>query len=155
MIGTLQSDLARLKKAYAQLLRQYHRQMQTQSPALLVLSAKDVNQALRRSRHLKQYNAYRREQANAIVELQNEMTQKEKILEVEKSEKEVLKTQEEANKQELRKESQQQDKIVKALQKTRKNFVKNYAIRKLLETNSRRASKIWSAKKSRPPGLPL
>lgn len=122
VIGTLQSDLARLKKAYAQLLRQYHRQMQTQSPALLVLSAKDVNQALRRSRHLKQYNAYRREQANAIVELQNEMTQKEKILEVEKSEKEVLKTQEEANKQELRKESQQQDKIVKALQKDEKKL---------------------------------
>ncbi|MFM8317171.1 MAG: murein hydrolase activator EnvC family protein, partial [Bacteroidota bacterium] len=93
VIGTLQADLIRLKKAYAQLLRQYHRQMQTQSPALLVLSAKDVNQALRRSRHLKQYNAYRREQANAIVELQNEMTQREKILKVEKSEKEVLKTQ--------------------------------------------------------------
>ncbi|MFM7380243.1 MAG: murein hydrolase activator EnvC family protein [Bacteroidota bacterium] len=122
VIGTLQADLIRLKKAYAQLLRQYHRQMQTQSPALLVLSAKDVNQALRRSRHLKQYNAYRREQANAIVELQNEMTQKEKILEVEKSEKEVLKTQEEANKQELRKESQQQDKIVKALQKDEKKL---------------------------------
>ncbi|MFM8960617.1 MAG: hypothetical protein ACKOKH_10185, partial [Bacteroidota bacterium] len=49
VIGTLQADLIRLKKAYAQLLRQYHRQMQTQSPALLVLSAKDVNQALRRS----------------------------------------------------------------------------------------------------------
>jgi septal ring factor EnvC (AmiA/AmiB activator) len=122
LIGSLQADLIRLKKAYAQLLRRYHRQMQTESPALLILSAKDVNQALRRSRHLKQYNTYRREQAEAIAELQKEMTQKEKILEVEKSQKEELKTQEEANKQELRKESQQQDQIVKSLQKDEKKL---------------------------------
>lgn len=122
VIGSLQADLQRLKKTYAQLLRQYQRQMQSQSPVLLILSAKDVNQALRRSRHLKQYNTYRREQAEAIIELQKEMTQKEKILEVEKSEKEELKIQEEASKQELRKESQQQDKIVKALQKDEKKL---------------------------------
>lgn len=122
VIYSLQSDLKQLKNAYALLLRRYHRQMLSESPALLIFSAKDVNQALRRSRHLKQYNTYRREQAEAIVELQNEMTQKEKILEVEKSQKEELKGQEEANKQELRKESQQQDRIVKSLQKDEKKL---------------------------------
>ena len=69
-----------------------------------------------------QYNKFRRGQVEELIELQNKMTQKEKILEVEKSVKEILKTQEEANKQELRKESQQQDKIVKALQKDEKKL---------------------------------
>ncbi len=122
VIRSIQADLKRLKKAYSQLLLQYQRQIQTASPAILILSAKDVNQALRRSRHLSQYNKYRRDQAEAMIKIQNEITKKERNLEIEKIEKEALKTQEEINKQELRKESQQQDKIVKALQKDEKKL---------------------------------
>lgn len=122
VIRSLQADLQKLKKSYAHLLRRYQRHIQSLSPTLLVLSAKDVNQALRRNIHLKRYNAYRREQAEAIIELEKEMTVKEKSLELEKAEKEDLKSQEVANKEELRKESQQQDKLIKDLQKDEKKL---------------------------------
>jgi len=122
VIRSIRADLKRIKQAYSQLLLQYQRQRQTVSPALLILSATDINQALRRSRHLMQHNKYRRDQVEELIKLQDELTLKEKVLEGERKGKEELLTQEEANKQELRKESQQQDKIVKALQKDEKNL---------------------------------
>ena len=122
VLNGLQTDLTRLRQRYGQLLRQYQRQIMAPSLPLLVLSANDINQALRRSRHLKQYNQFRREQAAAIVDLQVELGQKEKLLQAEKDRKEELKSKEEENKRAIKQESQEQDKVVKALQKDEKKL---------------------------------
>lgn len=122
VLNGLQSDLHRLRQRYGQLLRQYQRQMMAPTVPLLVLSANDINQALRRTRHLKQYNQFRREQAAAIVDLQQELGQKEKLLQAEKDRKEALKSKEEENKNALKQESQEKDKVVKALQKDEKKL---------------------------------
>lgn len=122
VVLSLHSDLQRLKQRYAALLRQYHRKMHAHNSSLLVWSAPDLNQALRRSRHMRQYNAFRREQAQAIQELSSEMQQKEQELEVEKEAKVELKLQEQANRAALQKESQEQDKVVKELRKDEKKL---------------------------------
>ncbi len=122
VVQSLQVDLKQLRERYAQLLRQYQRQIMAPSMPLLILSANDVNQALRRTWHLRQYNQFRREQAAAIVDLQQELNQKGEILQAEKERKEELKAKEEENKNALKQESQEQDKIVKALQKDEKKL---------------------------------
>ena len=98
VVQSLQVDLKQLRERYAQLLRQYQRQIMAPSMPLLILSASDVNQALRRTWHLRQYNQFRREQAAAIVDLQEELNQKGEILQAEKERKEELKAKEEENK---------------------------------------------------------
>ena len=122
VVQSLQVDLKQLRERYAQLLRQYQRQIMAPSMPLLILSASDVNQALRRTWHLRQYNQFRREQAAAIVELQQELNQKGEVLQAEKERKEELKAKEEENKNALKQESQEQDKVVKALQKDEKKL---------------------------------
>ena len=122
VVQSLQVDLKQLRERYAQLLRQYQRQIMAPSMPLLILSASDVNQALRRTWHLRQYNQFRREQAAAIVDLQQELNQKGEILQAEKERKEELKAKEEENKNALKQESQEQDKVVKALQKDEKKL---------------------------------
>ncbi|NBW32807.1 MAG: hypothetical protein EBR22_02500 [Cytophagia bacterium] len=122
VMQSLEVDLKRLRERYALLLRQYQRQIMASSTPLLILSATDVNQALRRTWHLRQYNQFRREQAAAIVELQQELNQKGEILQAEKERKEELKAREEENKNALKQESQEQDKVVKALQKDEKKL---------------------------------
>ena len=119
VVQSLQVDLKQLRERYAQLLRQYQRQIMAPSMPLLILSASDVNQALRRTWHLRQYNQFRREQAAAIVDLQQELNQKGEILQAEKERKEELKAKEEENKNALKQESQEQD---KALQKDEKKL---------------------------------
>ena len=122
VVQSLQVDLKQLRERYAQLLRQYQRQIMAPSMPLLILSASDVNQALRRTWHLRQYNQFRREQAAAIVDLQQELNQKGEVLQAEKERKEELKAKEEENKNALKQESQEQDKVVKALQKDEKKL---------------------------------
>ena len=122
VVQSLQVDLKQLRERYALLLRQYQRQIMAPSMPLLILSAADVNQALRRTWHLRQYNQFRREQAAAIVDLQQELNQKGEILQAEKERKEELKAKEEENKNALKQESQEQDKVVKALQKDEKKL---------------------------------
>lgn len=122
VVQSLQVDLKQLRERYALLLRQYQRQIMAPSMPLLILSAADVNQALRRTWHLRQYNQFRREQAAAIVDLQQELNQKGEVLQAEKERKEELKAKEEENKNALKQESQEQDKVVKALQKDEKKL---------------------------------
>lgn len=122
VVQSLQVDLKQLRERYSQLLRQYQRQIMAPSMPLLILSASDVNQALRRTWHLRQYNQFRREQAAAIVDLQQELNQKGEVLQAEKERKEELKAKEEENKNALKQESQEQDKVVKALQKDEKKL---------------------------------
>jgi len=122
VVQSLQVDLKQLRERYALLLRQYQRQIMAPSMPLLILSASDVNQALRRTWHLRQYNQFRREQAAAIVDLQQELNQKGEVLQAEKERKEELKAKEEENKNALKQESQEQDKVVKALQKDEKKL---------------------------------
>jgi len=108
VVQSLQVDLKQWRERYAQRLRQYQRQIMAPSMPLLILSANDVNQALRRTWHLRQYNQFRREQAAAIVDLQQELNQKGEILQAEKERKEELKAKEEENKNALKQESQEQ-----------------------------------------------
>lgn len=141
VVQSLQVDLKQLRERYALLLRQYQRQIMAPSMPLLILSAADVNQALRRTWHLRQYNQFRREQAAAIVDLQQELNQKGEVLQAEKERKEELKAKEEENKNALKQESQEQDKVVKALKRTKRNYAKNYATRKLPGTGFKRILK--------------
>lgn len=88
VVSSLDSDIARLKNDYAKMLRTAYRQKINNSQWMFLLSSQSVNTAIQRWRYLKQYDAYRRKQANLILETKRSLEIKLTHLAAQKIEKE-------------------------------------------------------------------
>ncbi len=122
VIGMIQSDLEKIKKEYAEMIRSAYRNKNTADQLLFLLSAEDFNQAYRRYLYLKKYTAYRQNQAQIMQSLQLVLDQKAVDLKQQKQTKEELVTQTIEEKEQLQKEQQQQNTEFQKLQSERKNL---------------------------------
>ena len=89
-VQALTDDVQRLKSEYAIMVRHAYRQRLLHSDWLFVLSANSFNDAFRRWQYLRQYDRYRQKQAQLILDTQQTLLEKIAGLEKEKSEKERL-----------------------------------------------------------------
>lgn len=90
VVEALASDIERLEIEYGELLRQAYRRKKNNSSLAFVFSAESLNQGFRRWQYLKQYDEYRKKQAQLIVETKTTLTDKKEQLERTKLEKEEL-----------------------------------------------------------------
>lgn len=90
VIAALAVDIDRLKVEYAQMLRIAYRHRLNGSFVSFLFSARSFNDAFRRWQYLRQYDRYRKRQAQLIMETQEELAQRSQQLEEERFEKENL-----------------------------------------------------------------
>jgi len=120
----LQEDVVRLKQEYTQTLRMALRQKLNQSYLMFLLSADNLNNAIRRWQYIRQYQRYRKRQALLIAETQSTLQAKTVQLKARIREKENLLSGVEVQKQSLNVELQDKDKALKNLKADEKVLLK-------------------------------
>lgn len=90
VVDALSKDIERLEQEYGELLRQAYRRKKNNSKLSFVFSAENINQGFQRWQYLKQYDEYRKKQAQLILETKATLTYKKTQLEETKLEKEKL-----------------------------------------------------------------
>lgn len=114
-IEQLRAKLAILKMRYAQSVRYSYMNKSSYNMLAFIFSADDFNSAIRRVRYLKKYREYRKRQADQIKAMNRNIEQKITVLNMAKSQKNILRTAEEQQKQVIQKETNEKDKVVVAL----------------------------------------
>ena len=120
----LQEDVVRLKQEYTQTLRMALRQKLNQSYLMFLLSADNLNNAIRRWQYIRQYQRYRKRQALLIAETQGTLQAKTAQLKQRIREKENLLSGVEQQKQTLSIELQYKDLALKNLKADEKVLLK-------------------------------
>ena len=115
VVGFLEEDVARLKEEYSEMLRMAYRQKLNKSHLLFIFSSGSFNEAFRRWQYLKQYDEYRQKQARLILETQNTLSDKVTSLEKRKEEKQKLLESEERQAELLRLERVAKDELLEKL----------------------------------------
>ena len=115
VIGFLEEDVERLKTEYAEMLRMAYRQKLNKSQLLFIFSSGSFNEAFRRWQYLKQYDEYRQKQAKLILETQNSLNQKVASLQERQVEKQKLLESEERQAELLRLEKLAKDDLLAKL----------------------------------------
>lgn len=117
VITALGGDIERLKTEYAQMLRIAYRHRLNGSFLSFLFSANSFNDAFRRWQYLRQYDRYRKRQAQLIVETQEELVARSQQLENERIEKEQLLLSAEEQQVLLAREMGQMDELITNLKK--------------------------------------
>lgn len=125
VVFSLEDDLSRLEAEYGMLARNALRQRMNRSTLLFLFSSADFNQAIQRWQYLKQYNAYRKRQANLILETKGQLAQKMQQLETRKQEKETLIKETENQSSLLAEELNDKSALLATLQKDEATLRKN------------------------------
>lgn len=112
VITALALDIDRLKTEYAQMLRIAYRHRLSGSFLTFLFSADSFNDAFRRWQYLRQYDRYRKRQAQLILETQEELQQRSEQLDIERKEKEELLTSAEEQKGLLSRELEMMDELI-------------------------------------------
>jgi septal ring factor EnvC (AmiA/AmiB activator) len=115
VIEALERDLQKLKAEYGRMLQVAYRNRSGYNSLLLILSARDFNQAYLRLRYLQQYNDFRQTQVRLINKTQEALNKRKAELERKKAEKEGLLREEETQKTLLTYESDKTNQLVKDL----------------------------------------
>lgn len=124
LIGSLERDLQKLKAEYGKMLQVAYRNRSNYSNVILVLSAKDFNQAFKRLRYLQQYNEFRQTQVRLINKTQEGLNRRIAQLEQKKEERLSLVAEEETQKTLLGYESEKTNQLVSTLQNNEKQLRK-------------------------------
>jgi septal ring factor EnvC (AmiA/AmiB activator) len=124
LIGSLERDLQKLKAEYGKMLQVAYRNRSNYSNVILVLSAKDFNQAFKRLRYLQQYNEFRQTQVRLINKTQEGLNRRIAQLEQKKVERVSLVAEEETQKTLLGYESEKTNQLVSTLQNNEKQLRK-------------------------------
>ncbi len=117
VVNALNDDINNLENEYAQMAREAYRQKKTNSKLLFVFSANGFNQAFKRWQYIKQYDRFRKKQAELILLTRTTLSSKIKSLEDQRLEKEALLTEAQEQKAILIKEKATKNKIVSDLKK--------------------------------------
>jgi septal ring factor EnvC (AmiA/AmiB activator) len=121
-MNKLNRELKVLKEDYKKMIVKSYKSRNEQSRIMFILSSENFLQAYKRIQYMKQYAGFRKMQGEEIKEKQNKLVQAEKRLSESKKEKEVVLAQTEKEKQELEKEKQEQERLVKLIQKDKKKI---------------------------------
>lgn len=123
-IKLMNSDIAEIKKEYAELIRSAYRNKNAYDQILFLLSAENVNQAYRRYLYMKRYTAYRQSQTEIIEAIQLALNQKTDKLEQQKLIKLQLVTDTKKETQQLTQEKTQKNTEIQKLQKEKQTLQK-------------------------------
>lgn len=118
-VDMLEEDLAQLKMEYAEMLRHANRQQAQDFSWMFILSSKSFNQAFKRWRYFKQYDAYRSRQVQLINETQEMLEENNVLLSHQREERFALLNQTEQQKLLLDQDLQSKKSIVANLKKTK------------------------------------
>ena len=122
IIGMLQSDLVRLKKEYASMIRFAQKNKNSYDLLIFLFSAENVNQAYKRWLYLRQYAKYRRSEAEVIRTVSESLDENLAKLNEKKQLKTELLQVKIAEFQTLEKERGQQNSTVASLQKKQREL---------------------------------
>ncbi len=115
-------ELEALKAEYAKLVRYAQKNQSASDRMMFIFSSTSFNQAYKRTRHLQEYTAFRREQANKIEEVQHAIGVQLRNLNDKKVEKTSLLSAKEQEKQRLANDKNQEQKTLQNLQQTEKEL---------------------------------
>ena len=122
-INKLEKELQLLKEDYSKMIVQSYKSRSEESRAMFLLSSESFLQAYKRAQYMKQYTSYRRIQGQEIQSKTNVLYTFNAKLDVQKSAKEQLITENDKERLSLEKEKQEQLKLVESLKKDKKKIV--------------------------------
>ena len=114
--------LKKVKENYAEMIQKGYRSRSLQNRMMFLFSSQSFWQAYQRIQYMKQYNAYRKNQAQEIIEKTEELKRLNETLSLEKKKKESLVKQNVQIETELKKERSQQRKMIRNLKKQQKSL---------------------------------
>ncbi len=135
-ISSLQSDLDELKAAYARMIQHAYRIKSSQDRLIFILSADDFNQAYKRLAYLRELAKFRRSQADAILNTQEEIQAQNLKLDSTKQEKLSLLTDKENEAQKLNSEVKEKNNLIENLKS------REQELRSQLQAQKQRADKL-------------
>jgi septal ring factor EnvC (AmiA/AmiB activator) len=121
-IRALRDDLKKLKKEYASMLYAAQKANNSATRLTFLFSAESFQQLVMRMQYMKQYSEKRKQQAVAILAVQEELSGQVKIIESKRNEKNTLLGEEVSENKKLNGLKDQQNKLVKNLEKQEKSL---------------------------------
>jgi len=123
VIGALENDVEQLKSEYAKTIKTAYRLKINKGLVLFLFSARDINDAFRRWQYIRQYNKYRKRQANLILETQDMLEIKAVQMQKRKEDKVNLLASQEKQSTLLRSELIAKDRMLKDLKSSEARLV--------------------------------
>ena len=121
-IADLEVDLKKLKDEYSKIVYSSYKKRSSEMKLMFLFASDDINQAFRRFQYFKQYSKYRKEQANKIVSLQEEISNNIDSLDKRKIEKQNVVKENQSVRKTLNQDRIQQNKMYNNLLKDQKNY---------------------------------
>lgn len=122
VIESMERDIKILKEEYDKMVQNALRQKLSNSSLWFLFSANSFNEAVQRWRYIKQYEHYRKRQADLISKTQYTLTAKVASLEESKKEQNTLLLAEQKQQKELAKELERRNKIFRSLKQDEKHL---------------------------------
>jgi septal ring factor EnvC (AmiA/AmiB activator) len=122
-INKLENELKLLKEDYAKMIVKSYKSRSEESRAMFLLSSESFLQAYKRAQYMKQYTNYRKIQGQEIQSKTNVLYTFNAKLDVQKSAKEHLITENEKERLSLEKEKTEQQKLVDSLKKDKNKII--------------------------------
>ena len=121
-IADLEVDLKKLKDEYSKIVYSSYKKRSSEMKLMFLFASDNINQAFRRFQYFKQYSKYRKEQANKIVSLQEEISNNIDSLDKRKIEKQNVVKENQSVRQTLNQDRIQQKNLYNNLLKDQKNY---------------------------------
>ena len=121
-IADLEVDLKKLKEEYSKIVYSSYKKRSSEMKLMFLFASDNINQAFRRFQYFKQYSKYRKEQANKIVSLQEEISNNIDSLDKRKIEKQNVVKENQSVRQTLNQDRIQQNNLYNNLLKDQKNY---------------------------------
>ena len=121
-IADLEVDLKKLKDEYSKIVYSSYKKRSSEMKLMFLFASENINQAFRRFQYFKQYSKYRKEQANKIVSLQEEISNNIDSLDKRKIEKQNVVKENQSVRQTLNQDRIQQNNLYNNLLKDQKNY---------------------------------
>ena len=121
-IADLEVDLKKLKDEYSKIVFSSYKKRSSEMKLMFLFASDNINQAFRRFQYFKQYSKYRKEQANKIVSLQEEISNNIDSLDKRKIEKQNVVKENQSVRQTLNQDRIKQNNLYNNLLKDQKNY---------------------------------
>jgi septal ring factor EnvC (AmiA/AmiB activator) len=121
-IADLEVDLKKLKDEYSKIVYSSYKKRSSEMKLMFLFASDNINQAFRRLQYFEQYSKYRKEQANKIVSLQEEISNNIDSLDKRKIEKQNVVKENQSVRQTLNQDRIRQNNLYNNLLKDQKNY---------------------------------
>ena len=121
-IADLEVDLKKLKDEYSKIVYSSYKKRSSEMKLMFLFASDNINQAFRRFQYFKQYSKSRKEQANKIVSLQEEISKNIDSLDKRKIEKQNVVKENQSVRQTLNQDRIRQNNLYNNLLKDQKNY---------------------------------